>query len=285
MSSQKLRPPLPDAVPEQEFRVVRHYAKHLENLCLSDRTIGLLTSTAKHIAGWLALNGQGLDTFDIRVLDRFMRHECHCPGQHRTGRRPGRHCRQLAVRFLRHLLETGQAKVPPEIDAGGRLTTQFLDSLAKRRYARSTIQMAGRLCRHFIVWLHLSDIPLTRVDACVQRRFLAHDCNCVHPGFLDRPVGFAGADKSRKLLRLLAAFLADRNVISAPKVAKHHAERWEHLDTFLHWLRHHRGLRDSSIEQYERRIRALLPALGDDPETYDAAAIRNAVMDRCSFLI
>ena len=82
------------------------------------------------------------------------------------------------------------------------------------------------------------------------------------------------------MLRLLAAFLADRNVIPAPKVPKRQAERWEHLDAFLHWLRRHRGLRDSSVEQYERRIRALLPALGDGPGAYDAARVRNTILDR-----
>ncbi len=117
MLSKQFNPPLPDVVPERDSRVVRCYAEHLEGLGLSDRMTGELTSTARHIAVWLALNGPGLDTFDIRLLDRFMRHECHCPGRRRTGRRPGRQCRQFAVRFLRYLLETGRAEVPAEIEA------------------------------------------------------------------------------------------------------------------------------------------------------------------------
>ena len=157
---------------------------------------------------------------------------------------------------------------------------QFREFLEMQRYARSVIIQSGNLCRHFFVWLHLSDIPLVAADERVRRRFLAHDCACVHPGFLDRPVGFAGSAKSGLLLRRLAAFLADRNVIPAPKVPKRHAERWEHLDAFLHWLRQHRGLRDSSIEQYERRLRTLLPALGGEPGTYDVARVRNTVLGR-----
>ncbi|MDE0523215.1 MAG: tyrosine-type recombinase/integrase [Boseongicola sp.] len=281
MLSNRFDAPLPDVVPERDSRVVRRYAEHLESLCLSDRTIGLLTSTARHVAVWLATRGLGLDAFDIRLLDRFMRHECHCPGRHRTGRRPGRQCRQFAVSFLRHLLETGRVKVPPEIESGAHLATQFLDSLEERGYARSTIQATGTLCRHFIVWLHLSDIPLAGVDARVRRRFLAHDCACVHPVLFDKgSCGFAGSDKSGSVLRHFAAFLADKAVILAPETPRSGVERREHLEAFLHWLRQHRGLRDTSVEQYDRRIRALLPALGDDPGTYDAAAIRDAVMDR-----
>ena len=171
--------------------------------------------------------------------------------------------------------------MPPEIEAGGRLVAQYLDSLEERGYARSTVQEIGNLCRHFIVWLHLPDIPLAAADERIQRRFLAHDCACVHPGFPDnRPVGFAGSDSSRAMLRRFAAFLADRNAVPAPKVGQRRVERSEHLDAFLHWLRRHRGLRNTTIERYERHFRTLLPALGDDPGAYDAAQIRSTILDR-----
>ncbi|MYF31420.1 MAG: tyrosine-type recombinase/integrase [Gammaproteobacteria bacterium] len=280
MPSKQFGLPLLDVVPERDTRVVRCYAEHLEGLGLSDRKTSLLISTARHVAVWLALNGAGLDKLDVHLLDRFMRHECHCPGRHRNGRKPGQHCRRFALRFLRYLLETGRAEVPPEIEAGGHLATRFRDSLEEQGYASSTIRSSGTLCRHFIVWLYLSDIPLAEADERVQRRFLAHDCTCVHPGFLDRPTGFAGSRTSGSTLRLFAAFLVDRNVIPAPVVPQRHAEHGEHLDAFLHWLRQHRGLRDTTIEQYERHMRALLPALGDDPGAYDAARVRNTILDR-----
>lgn len=283
MPSKRFSPPLADVVPERDSRAVRRYAEHLERHCPSDSLTCLLISTARHITVWLALNGAGLDTLDIRLLDRFLGHECRecrCPIRRRTGRKPGRQRRQLAIRFLRHLLETGRAKVPPEIEAGGRLASQFSESMEEQGYARSTIIQSEALCRHFIVWLHLSDIPLTAADERVRRRFLAHDCTCVHPGFLDRPVGFVGSRGSGSMLRRFAAFLADRDVIPAPKVPPSRAEHGEHLDAFLHWLRRHRGLRAPTIERYERLVRKLFPALGDDPGTYDAARIRSTIMDR-----
>lgn len=280
MPSKQFGPPLPDVVPERDSRVVRHYAEHLEGLCLSTGMTGDLISTASHIVVWLTLNGAGLDTFDIRLLDHFMCHECRCPGRHRNGRKPGPQRRWYANRFLRYLLETKRAEVPPEIETGGHLAAQFRDSLEERGYASSMIRRSGNLCRHFIVWLYLSDIPLAATDERIRRRFLAHDCTCVHPGFLDRPTGFAGSDRTGSMLRRFAAFLVDRNAIPAPKVPQRHAEHGEHLDAFLHWLRQHRGLRDTSIEQYERRIRTLLPALGDDPGAYDAARVRNTILGR-----
>ena len=280
MTTKTLSPSLTDVVPERDARAVRGYANRLESLGLSDGKTGAMIGTARHVAVWLAASGLGLETFDIPLVDRFMRHVCHCPGRHPIGKRPGQGQRYFAIRFLRHLLETGHAKAPPEIEAGGHLAVQFREFLEMQGYTRSVIIPSGNLCRHFFVWLHLSDIPLAAADELVRHRFLAHDCACAYPGFLHRPVGFAGSDKSGLRLRLLAAFLADRNVIPAPKAAKRHPVRWDHLDAFLHWLRQHRGLRDSSIEQYERRLRTLLPALGDDPGTYDVARVRNTVLGR-----
>ncbi len=281
MPSKRHNPPLADGVSERDSRVVRCYAEHLESLGVSVGTADAFVRTASHVTVWLALSGKGLDAFDIRLLDSFMRHECRCPGRHQVGRTPGPRCRPFAVRFLRHLLEVGHAEAPPEIEAGGSLVAQFLDVLEERGYAGSTIRRFETLCRHFIVWLALSDIPLAATDERVRNRFLAHDCTCVHPGFLDnRPQRFAGKNCSRSMLRLFAAYLTDRDVIQAPKVSQPHAGRGEHLGAFLHWLRQHRGLRDRTIEQYEERIRVLLPALADDPGTYDAARVRNTILNR-----
>ncbi len=60
MPSKRFDAPLPDLVPERDSRVVRRYAEHLESLCLSDRTIGLLTGTARHVA-------VGVDGFTARL--------------------------------------------------------------------------------------------------------------------------------------------------------------------------------------------------------------------------
>ena len=280
MTARGLSPSLTGVVRERDARAVRGYANRVESLGLSDGKTGTMINTARHVAVWLAISGLDLEAFDIRLVDRFMRHVCHCPGRHRIGKRPAQDQRYFALRFLRHLLEIGHAKTPPEIEAGGHLAVQFQESLEKQGYSRSVIIQSGNLCRHFFVWLHLSNIPLAAADERVRRRFLAHDCACIHPGFLNRPARFAGSDKCGKTLRFFVAFLAHRNVIPAPKIAKRHAERWEHLDAFLHWLRQHRGLKDSSIEQYERRLRTLLPALGDEPGTYDVARVRNSVLGR-----
>ena len=175
MPSHQYGPPLPVVVPERDSHVARCFAEHVESLGLSAVGKRELIGAARHVAIWLAVNGLGLDRFDIRLLDHFMRHECRCPGRNLAGTRLGTRYRRLAARFLRYQLETGWAEMPSEIEAGGHLAAQFLESLEERRYARSTIQKTEKLYRHFIVWLHLSGTPLATADERVRRRFLTHD--------------------------------------------------------------------------------------------------------------
>jgi site-specific recombinase XerD len=51
---------------------------------------------------------------------------------------------------------------------------------------------------------------------------------------------------------------------------------------FKAWLRKHRGASDATIKLYARDAGRLLPALGEDPTSWDAAAIRRTFMDRAS---
>ena len=54
---------------------------------------------------------------------------------------------------------------------------------------------------------------------------------------------------------------------------------------FLNWLRNHRGLAETTIVQYRRRIMRLLPSLGFDPITYEATLVRRVILEeakRCS---
>jgi integrase len=45
------------------------------------------------------------------------------------------------------------------------------------------------------------------------------------------------------------------------------------------WLRHHRGISERTIDRHGRMIMRLLPALGADPELYNAVLIRRVIID------
>lgn len=54
------------------------------------------------------------------------------------------------------------------------------------------------------------------------------------------------------------------------------------ITSFKAWLRRHRGASDATIRLYARDVARLLMALGDDPATWDAAAVRTTFMDLAS---
>lgn len=54
---------------------------------------------------------------------------------------------------------------------------------------------------------------------------------------------------------------------------------------YQQWLARHRGICARTIARHRRMVMRLLPALGSDPRTYDAATIRKAILpeaQRCS---
>jgi site-specific recombinase XerD len=54
----------------------------------------------------------------------------------------------------------------------------------------------------------------------------------------------------------------------------------ELLVAFNNWMTRHRGLKSPTIKRYERLVNELMPALGADPAIYDAALVREVVVQR-----
>ena len=75
-------------------------------------------------------------------------------------------------------------------------------------------------------------------------------------------------------------FLQAGGVIPRPERAPSAAERWPILAAFRVWMQQHRGLRESSLDTYQRVVVDLLEALGDAPQAYTAAQVRDFVLQR-----
>ncbi len=254
------------------------------------------------MVAWLALNDTDVSALDIRHVQAFATHNCNCPSAYLSVFGPQH--RWQAHRFLDHLLGSGQATMPPAIVTGGNLVAALTASLKAHGYQESTLHCYTRTCRHFIVWLHLSDLTLGETDGGTLQRFLAHDCTCAHPQFFGRSLGLSGSGNAGHVLARFAAFLSERNVLAdwrgpedeasrnhqagasagwlrpRPPLPAGHRRRHEHVESFVAWLHQHQGLRPTTLENYERYIRALLPLLGDNPEDYDAASVRRVIIER-----
>ncbi len=52
------------------------------------------------------------------------------------------------------------------------------------------------------------------------------------------------------------------------------------LRSFRAWMLRHRGVEERTLDQYEDRLRRMLPALGGDPTRYDASHVRQVILDQ-----
>jgi integrase/recombinase XerD len=153
------------------------------------------------------------------------------------------------------------------------LVDGFVAELQARRHTSLTVSGYDDSARHFADWLCRRNIELDRIDEDVIRRFAGHRCRC--PG--SRRQDHVSAKYVRRVRRFIR-FLADRQVLVAPPspaLTKVDAR----IAAYQDWLRHHRGISERTVDRHGRMIARLLPALGADPELYDAVLIRRVVID------
>ena len=268
----------PDASGDPNPYIVQDYKARLQALGYSPSLTGKCIRTVLHLIAWLSANGTGIETLDIRVLHRFLKHDCACPGP-RGYRKNLERARWHLHRFLGFLMETGRVRMPEDIETGGRVVESFLQTLVAQGYVSESIAAYRKRCRHFVVWLYLHDIALAEVDDDVFSRFLAHDCACVHPHFFIRTGRFAGCNNSRSKIGLFIEHLIGTG-IAPPRPTPVREEPGRHVARFLVWLRRYRGIGERTIENYHKALQVLLPLLGDDPDRYSAILVRNAVQRR-----
>ena len=262
----------------QVDRVLPAYEAHLNDQGCSPGLFRRLTTTARHMIAWLTVNEADIATLDIRGVNRFLRHDCDCPAGVRNqqdGPSPWH-----AHRVFGYWLETGQAAVPASILTGGALVEAFADSLVAQGYRYRTVRDFSSSCRHLVVWLYRSELALGEIDDGVLQRFLDHRCDCEHPRFFGRPHAYTGSRRVKAELARFASFLIDRDVVTDWRGPLPRTSGRAHVDTFLDWLRQHRGARDTTLKAYRQSLQALLPLLGDDPGTFNAASIRAGILGR-----
>jgi len=153
----------------------------------------------------------------------------------------------------------------------GTFVAEFEAHLKRLSYTPLTVSGYTDGARHFAEWLGRSDIAIVDVDDAIAR-FARHRCQCsgyrrhntVSPKYVRR-------------VRRFGRFLVDCGVAKAaaseaPVVPRHVAE-------FQIWLRQHRGISEYTIRRHGCMVARLLPALGDDPGTYNAELVRRVILE------
>ena len=238
---------------------------------------------ARHFLIWLEHAGIDLKTVDGEVIGRFLRHDCHCAAfcaPLRVWRWRKRRTSPELMRFIRHLERTGQIETPGELDDNLRLLDVFLAGLRDEGHTEETVKSYRRSCTGLVVWLHLSRIRLCDLTPEVHARFRERRFACSIPGvFRGRQSQKPGAGREGERRRFLD-YLAETGRIAPLEPTPRKRAQPVRLAGFAVWLERHRGISRKTIRRHVRRIEVMLPELGDDPGTYDAALIRRVLLER-----
>jgi len=153
----------------------------------------------------------------------------------------------------------------PHLDA-------FIVSLEVRGYPARRMLHLLRGVKRFSGWAQATGLTLPQLDADALEAFGQHLCDLQR---LHYPSGrlshlFVGA-------RHFVHFLERSGLVApaAPVTSQHPAP--ELLAAFEHWMRLHRGTTDATLQNYRRTIIALLRSLGEQPERFEAHALRHFV--------
>lgn len=87
-------------------------------------------------------------------------------------------------------------------------------------------------------------------------------------------------DDSRVAAVLFVGFLEERGILPKPLPSRSDLDRFPILSEFRLWMHQHRGLRESTLDAYQRVVVNLLSDLGVDTTTYTAARVRDFVLRR-----
>ena len=150
----------------------------------------------------------------------------------------------------------------------------FADHLYRLGYTLRTTKGYLDVASHFADWTSLSNIALSEVHGDIIERFVHHKCLCPSSSRQPKLPSKKYISRTIKFLR----FLSERGVIpETPDVVGQDLDA--RVKDFKNWLRVHRGLSEHTIAYHVKMVRKLLPALGNDPEMYNADLIRRVVFD------
>jgi site-specific recombinase XerD len=155
--------------------------------------------------------------------------------------------------------------------AGGYLDG-FTDWLSGQHYAKVTIRSYVPGVVRLLTWAQDVEIP---VEALGNRALDAYRKHLAEKGtWRCRAIGSCGYFLAA---RRFVEFLQEINVVTQEDIPE-----LPLVEEFCCWMRRHRGVAESTLRGYRRVVRQLIDAIGTDPASYHAVALRSFVLERSS---
>ena len=262
-------------------RLLSEFEAYLERKGFSQRSVRVFRGAARHFLVWLELENIDLAAVNATTLRRFRDHYCACPppkmsgGHYKSGPSRSRQFIHGPIRFVQFLECSGRTTHPNELEFGLELLDQFLRQRQSQGFSSRSIEDGETAIRHFLTWLHQSRIPMAETTEATLRWFTEHDCLC--PGQFKGIGATPRAGSQIGAVRQFREYLANQGL--APTVPTTTKKRFpDELKSFRSWLQQHRGIGESSISEHLRLAGELRQELGELPEHYDAATVRDVLL-------
>lgn len=177
--------------------------------------------------------------------------------------------------MLTTYLKTPQALQQYRATPAGPHLDAFLRWLETRGYPPRRIPHLLRGVHRFAQWAHDTGVRLQEVEGCTLEAYAQHLSSLQR---LRYPSGrfshlFVGA-------RHFVTFLATAGVVAPVPTGRPHPRDSDLLVAFWHWMQTHRGTTTTTLNGYRLTLTALLHTLGEQPERFEARALRAFVLAR-----
>lgn len=151
----------------------------------------------------------------------------------------------------------------------------FVAALVEDGYTLLSTRDYVRSAAHLGRWMDAHRIGVRELEDSTVADFARHPCKC--PG-----IGLRGRRPSRRYVARLRRFVDYlRGIGVLPGAVPSPTQAVPPLVMeFREWMLRHRGLKQPTIERYEYLVLRMLPALGEDPGSYDASLVRRVFLDQ-----
>jgi site-specific recombinase XerD len=153
------------------------------------------------------------------------------------------------------------------------LLRDYEAELVRAGYSPHVTRLHLHSVAHFGAWLDRRGSEIEKIDEGIVAAFARHRARCRCPSG-------ASQNHARQVVSCVRVFvrhLRERGCIAAAQAPPQPPPL---VGEFLRWMRAHRGAVETTLASYQLYVTNLVDFLGDDPQTYTAAGLRDFLAKR-----